>query len=73
MSNIRVADLTIEELNTLMEEIAERVIDRRLSLTTDPEDPRSVEEVLESIDRHMWTPPPGAKSSLELLWEDRDS
>ncbi len=35
-------------------------------------DPRTLEEVFESIDRNMWTPPPGAKSSLELLREDRD-
>jgi hypothetical protein len=38
-----------------------------------PKDPRSVEEILASIDRHRWTPPPGAKSSLEMLREDRDA
>ncbi len=25
-----------------------------------------------SIDRHRWTPPPGAPSVVELLREDRD-
>jgi hypothetical protein len=35
-------------------------------------DTRSLEEVEASIRRNRWTPPPGAKSSLELLREDRD-
>jgi hypothetical protein len=38
----------------------------------EPEELRSVEEVLAAIERDQWTPPPGAKSSLELLREDRD-
>lgn len=37
------------------------------------EDTRSLHEILESLDRNRWTPPPGAKSSLELLREDRDA
>lgn len=35
-------------------------------------DNRTWEEVQESIERNRWTPPPGAKSSLELLREDRE-
>jgi hypothetical protein len=38
-----------------------------------PKDARSVEEILASIDRHRINLPPGAKSSLELLREDRDA
>ncbi|MCC7448531.1 MAG: hypothetical protein IT324_14010 [Anaerolineae bacterium] len=38
----------------------------------DEPDTRTLDEVYESIDRNMWTPPPGAKSSLELLREDRE-
>jgi hypothetical protein len=33
---------------------------------------RPVEEVLESMRANLWTLPAGAKSSLELLREDRD-
>jgi hypothetical protein len=61
----RVADMTVDELKAL--------IDQRILVALKPQDRRSVREILESIDRNMWTPPPGAKSSLELLREDRDS
>jgi len=33
---------------------------------------RSMKEVVKSIEENRWTPPPGAKSSLEMLREDRD-
>lgn len=71
------ANLTIQELMALIDE----AVDRRLKLTfgefelqdeDDSDDQRSLEEVLASIDRNRWTPPPGAKSSLELLREDRE-
>jgi hypothetical protein len=61
----RVTDMTIDELKAL--------IDQRIHQVLKPQDARSVQEILESIDRNMWTPPPGAKSSLELLREDRDA
>jgi len=31
-----------------------------------------MKEVVKSIEENRWTPPPGAKSSLEMLREDRD-
>jgi hypothetical protein len=31
-----------------------------------------VREILKAMREEVWTPPPGAKSSLELLREDRD-
>jgi hypothetical protein len=67
----RVGDMTLDELT----QIIETVVDRRLRLQpmSRPKDPRSVEEILASIDRHMWTPPPGAKSSLEMIRESRDA
>ena len=64
----RVADMTIEELN----EFINRAVDRRLELIK-PSDTRTMDEINESIRRNRWTPPPGAKSSLELLREDRDA
>jgi hypothetical protein len=36
------------------------------------EDNVSWDEIRALADRHRWTPPPGAKSSLELLREDRE-
>ena len=35
-------------------------------------DTRTWEQVKQDVKKHRWTPPPGAKSSLELLREDRD-
>ena len=71
MAAQHVGEMTLDELNQLIEQ----VVDRRLRLQPMPrrKDPRSVEEILDSIDQHRWTPPPGAKSSLELLREDRDA
>ena len=64
----QVADLTLDELNMLIE----KVVDARLKQITKPRDKASVQAVLDSIDSHFWIPPDGAKSSLELLREDRD-
>jgi hypothetical protein len=61
-------DLTLEELEAMIDEAVERKLQELLGTP----DPRSLDEVLESIERHRWTPPPGSKSTLELLREDRD-
>jgi hypothetical protein len=67
----RVADMTLDELNQLIEQAVERQL--RLVKMEGDEDTRSMDEINDSIRRHRWTPPPGAKSSLELLREDRDA
>jgi hypothetical protein len=72
----RVADMTLEELTALINQ----VVDRRLELllgtfdlaADDEPDPRSLEDIYASIDRHMWTPPPGTPTTTELLRQDRD-
>lgn len=63
-----VAEMTLSELNQLIN----KIVDRRLELVKKA-DTRTMDEVNESIRRNRWTPPPGAKSSLELLREDRDA
>ncbi len=63
-----ITDMTLEELG----EFVERIVDRRLGLVKST-DTRTMAEVNESIRRNRWTPLPGAKSSLELLREDRDA
>lgn len=63
-----IRDMTVEDLQTMIDE----AIERKLQALMGAPDPRTLEEIFESIDRNMWTPPPGAKSSLELLREDRD-
>jgi hypothetical protein len=69
MNARKLADLTLDEFNKLVEQI----VDRRLQNYFKPHDERTVSEVLADIDRNMWTPPADAKSSLELLREDRDA
>jgi hypothetical protein len=76
-----IGTMTHEELETLID----RLIERRLKLLfgdfevgenvlfdDDDDDQRTWDEVRQDIERDRWTPPPGAKSSLELLREDRD-
>lgn len=38
----------------------------------DEDDELTWDEIRANVERHRWTPPPGSKSSLELLREDRD-
>ena len=76
-----IANMTLEELKRLID----RRIDERLArmfgefeiqeadLFEDEPDNRTLQEVFASIEKNRWTPPPGAKSSLELLREGRDS
>ena len=68
MANERVGDMTLEELKALIE----TTVDRRIQKTRRLGGKRDVQEVLDSIDKHLWTPPPGTPSTLELLREDRD-
>lgn len=65
-----VDSLTMEELKVIVAQI----VDERLEQVqiVRPTRKRSTKEVLESIERNRWTPPPGAPTSLELLREDRD-
>jgi hypothetical protein len=69
MNPEKVADMTIDELSEFVGEM----IERRIMNYYKPQDDRTVAEILADIDKHRWTPPPGAKSSLELLREDRDA
>lgn len=77
-----IANMTFEELRQMIDETVERrlkqlvgefEIDEEELFPDEEIDTRTLEEVYDSIDRNMWTPPPGAKTSLELLREDRES
>ena len=68
MASERVGDMTLDELNQLIA----KTVNRRLELVK-PSRKRTTDEVNESIRKHRITLPPGAKSSLELLREDRDA
>ncbi len=68
MAAERVADLTMHELR----EVIRDMINEHLKTWPRPQDSRTTHEVLDSIDRNMWTPPAGSPSTLQLLREDRD-
>ncbi len=73
-----VANMTIEELKQFVEETIDERLTRLLgtfdtSEESTEDDNLTWDEIRASVERHRWTPPPGAKSSLELLREDRNS
>jgi hypothetical protein len=82
MTMATIGNMTLDELKALIDQrISERLSrllgqfemgEEELFADEDP-DTRSWEQVQQDIERDRWTPPPGAKSSLELLREDRDS
>lgn len=62
----RIVDMTVKELELLIERVVEEKLQSRQPSR------RPVEEVLAEMWNNLWTPPPGTKSSLEMLREDRD-
>ncbi len=73
-----IANMTYDDLKKFVEDaIDERLTQLlgRFEITdnSDEEDNPSWDEIRARADFHRWTPPPGAKSSLEMLREDRDS
>lgn len=68
MASQQIADMTVDELNKVIEE----VVDRRLHNLYKPDDARHHGQLLEELDQLRFTLPEGAKSSLQLLREDRD-
>ena len=85
MASTTIGKMTIDELRKLIADVVEETMDKQMTRSLgsfeipdeavpgdEAPETRSVEEILASIDHNMWTPPPGAKSSLELLREDRD-
>ncbi len=74
-----IGNMTRAELEQVIERTAERKMRELLQeerimilLEDEPVDIRTVDEVLESIKRNRWTPPPGSPSVVEMLREDRN-
>jgi hypothetical protein len=77
-----VGNMTLEELKSLIDQRINARLEQLFGLfeideddffVDEEPDTRTWEQVQQDIERDRWTPPPGAKSSLELLREDRDS
>ncbi|MBC6420640.1 MAG: hypothetical protein GDA43_00945 [Hormoscilla sp. SP5CHS1] len=66
-----IADLTVEELKAL---IAEVVDDRMMRYWRQPEpviDKVALKKLMDSIDSHRWTPPPGSPTLSQMIIEER--
>lgn len=73
-----IANMTLEDLKKFVEETLDERLTRLLGTfeipdESDEDDGLTWDEIRALVERHRWTPPPGAKSSLELLREDRES
>ncbi len=77
-----IQDMSLDDLKKFVEQtVDERLtallgrfeIDEETLFPDAEPDTRTWAQVKQDIERDRWTPPPGAKSSLELLREDRDS
>jgi len=62
-------EMTIGDLKHLIEQVVQQATGISQSASR-PQ--RPVREVLASMRRNLWTPPPGTASNLKLLREDRD-
>ncbi|MEJ2148758.1 MAG: hypothetical protein P8Z40_04695 [Chloroflexota bacterium] len=72
-----IADMNLQDLKKFIEETIDERLTRLLGSFEIPDEPDeddglSWDEIRASVERHRWTPPPGAKSSLDLLREDRE-
>lgn len=63
-----ISNMTHEDLENLIESIIEKRLSQKIHTPKRP-----LAEVLDSLDRHIWTPPTNGKTSLEYLREDRDA
>lgn len=73
-----IANMTLDDLKKLVEESVDERLSQLLgTFEISDEDAETEKLTWDQIralaERHRWTPPPGAKSSLEFLREDRDS
>jgi hypothetical protein len=69
MASERVGDMTREELIALINEIISEHIGNGSCVQKSD---RPISEVLESIRKNRYTPPPGTPSVVDMLREDRD-
>ncbi len=71
-SHQTVGEMTLDELEAFIQEVVRRETAERRAPQTEDKDRRSLDEIFASIDHNLINLPAKAKSSLELLREDRD-
>lgn len=72
---VTIQNMTLEELKQFVENLIDERLTRLLGTfelsEEEADEGLSWDEIRAAVERHRWTPPPNAKSSLELLREDR--
>jgi hypothetical protein len=71
-----IANMTLEELKQFVEETIDERLTRLLGtfeIEDETDEEKTWDEIRASVEHHRWTPPSGAKSSLDMLREDRDN
>lgn len=71
MQSPKVTDMTVAELKALVNQLVDERV-RHHAQMTETIDQDKLKQLMETIERHRWTPPPGTPSVVELLREDRD-
>jgi hypothetical protein len=70
MASERISDWTKEELKAFILEVIEERLQQGISYKQKSD--RPVAEVLESMRKNIWTPPPGTPSPVEILLDERE-
>ncbi|MCL1469262.1 hypothetical protein [Argonema antarcticum] len=71
MGNKAVAELTVEELKAIIAQVVDERLQQERHLSI-PVKKRSLQEVMESVDRHRWTPPAGSPTGSEMIIAERE-
>ncbi|HOA23469.1 MAG TPA: hypothetical protein PK801_15460 [Aggregatilineales bacterium] len=68
----KVGDMDMHQLRRLIEQVVDERMRARLASYRQKSD-RPIADLLAAMRENIWVPPPGTKSSLEMLREDRDA
>jgi len=66
MASELITNLTMDQLRAVIRDEIEQ------HLTKTPRDADEIKRTLAQIEKLRWTPPPGSRSAMEFLREDRD-
>ncbi len=70
MLSPKVADMTVADLKALIRQVVREELQGQQSPPAIDVD--KVREVMASIDRHRWTPPPGTPTASQRIIEERE-
>ncbi len=74
MQSLKLADLTIDDLQRLIRQVVDEQLKQRLSIIQPwvKQDVPPVQDILAKIEQHRWTPPQGVSKASQLIIEERN-